>query len=153
MCVFWWYAVFNVMCYKTSYIYSYYYRMVTYYVKILYIPSAPTLLRLSTTYIFMYFKLWRLWLSFGMCELVLILPPFKFLCINPVCFSSLRMVKWLAETCRRSISIVNQPDAQYFKFILFWNSALHVLDGFSGHHQESKTAHTASYHTCPVAAC
>jgi len=39
------------------------------------------------------------------------------------------------------ISIENQPDAQYLKFILFWNNALHVSDGLSVHHQESKTVH------------
>jgi len=32
---------------------------------------------------------------------------------------------------------------QYFKFILFWNDALHVSDGLSVHHQEFKTVHTA----------
>jgi hypothetical protein len=38
---------------------------------------------------------------------------------------------------------------------LFWNNTLHVSDGLSVHHQESKTVHTASgiYHTCSVAAC
>ena len=51
------------------------------------------------------------------------------------------------------ISVVNQPDAQYLKFILFWNNTLHVSDGFSVHHQESKTVHTASgaRHTGSVA--
>ena len=29
-------------------------------------------------------------------------------------------------------------------FILFWNNTLHVSDGLSVHHQESKTVHTAS---------
>jgi hypothetical protein len=33
---------------------------------------------------------------------------------------------------------------QFFKFILFCSSTLHVSDGLSVHHQESKTAHTAS---------
>ena len=47
----------------------------------------------------------------------------------------------------------NQPDAQYLKFILFWNNTLHVSDGLSVRHQESKTVHTASYHTGSVAAC
>jgi len=28
--------------------------------------------------------------------------------------------------------------------ILFWNNSLHVSDGPSVHHQESKTVHTAS---------
>jgi len=30
------------------------------------------------------------------------------------------------------------------EFILFWNKTLHVSDGFSVHHQESKTVHTAT---------
>jgi hypothetical protein len=38
-----------------------------------------------------------------------------------------------------------------------WNNKeeiiLHVSDGLSVHHQESKTVHTASYHTGSVAAC
>jgi len=38
----------------------------------------------------------------------------------------------------------NQADAQYIKFILFWNNALYVSDGLSVHHQESRTVHTAS---------
>ena len=46
----------------------------------------------------------------------------------------------------------NQPVAQYLKFILFWNNTLHVSDGLSVRHQESKTVHTASYHTGSVAA-
>jgi len=29
----------------------------------------------------------------------------------------------------------------YLKFILFWNNTLHVSDGLSVHHQESKTVH------------
>ena len=33
---------------------------------------------------------------------------------------------------------------QFLKFILFCSSTLHVSDGLSVHHQESKTAHTAS---------
>jgi len=33
---------------------------------------------------------------------------------------------------------------QILKFILFRSSTLHVSDGFSVHHQESKTVHTAS---------
>jgi hypothetical protein len=33
---------------------------------------------------------------------------------------------------------------QFFKFILFCSSTLHVSDGLSVHHQESKTVHTAS---------
>ena len=38
-----------------------------------------------------------------------------------------------------------KPDAQYLRFILFWNNTLlHVSDGLSAHHQESKTVHTAS---------
>jgi hypothetical protein len=49
---------------------------------------------------------------------------------------------------------INQPDAQYLKFILFWNNTLHVSDGLSVHQQESKTVHTASgiCHTGSVAA-
>jgi hypothetical protein len=49
----------------------------------------------------------------------------------------------------------NQPDAQYLKFILFWNNILHVSDGLFIHHQESKTVHTVSgvCHTGSVAAC
>ena len=38
----------------------------------------------------------------------------------------------------------NQQDAQYLKFVLFYSSTLHVSDGLSVHHQESKTVHTAS---------
>ena len=47
------------------------------------------------------------------------------------------------------------PDAQYLKFILFWNKTLHVSNGLSVHHQESQTVHTASgiCHTGSVAAC
>jgi len=39
--------------------------------------------------------------------------------------------------------------------ILFWNKTLHVSDGLSIHHQESRTVHTASgiCHTGSVAAC
>jgi len=33
---------------------------------------------------------------------------------------------------------------QFFKFILFCSNTLHVSDGLSVHHQESKTVHTAS---------
>jgi len=33
---------------------------------------------------------------------------------------------------------------QNIKFILFWNDTLHVSDGFSVHHQEFKTVHTAT---------
>jgi len=33
---------------------------------------------------------------------------------------------------------------QFLKFILFWNNTVHVSDGLSVHHQESKTVHTAS---------
>jgi len=33
---------------------------------------------------------------------------------------------------------------QFLKFILFCSSTLHVSDGLSAHHQESKTVHTAS---------
>jgi len=33
---------------------------------------------------------------------------------------------------------------QLLKFILFCSSSLHVSDGLSVHHQESKTVHTAS---------
>jgi len=33
---------------------------------------------------------------------------------------------------------------QFLKFTLFCSSTLHVSDGFSVHHQESKTVHTAS---------
>ena len=33
---------------------------------------------------------------------------------------------------------------QFFKFILFCSSTLHVSHGLSLHHQESKTVHTAS---------
>jgi hypothetical protein len=55
-----------------------------------------------------------------------------------------------------NIYIVNpMHNAQYLKFILFWNNILHVSDGLSVHHQESKTAHRASdiCHTSSVAAC
>ena len=31
-----------------------------------------------------------------------------------------------------------------FYFILFWNDTVHVLDGFSVHHQELKTVSTAT---------
>jgi hypothetical protein len=37
-----------------------------------------------------------------------------------------------------------KPDAQYLKFILFWNNTLHVSDGLSVLRQGSKTVHTAS---------
>ena len=33
---------------------------------------------------------------------------------------------------------------QFLKFILFWNNILRVSDGLSVHHQEFKTAHTAT---------
>jgi len=33
---------------------------------------------------------------------------------------------------------------QFLKFILFYSSTLHVSDGLSVHHQESKSVHTAS---------
>jgi len=33
---------------------------------------------------------------------------------------------------------------QFFKFILFCSSTLHISDGLSVHHNESKTVHTAS---------
>ena len=33
---------------------------------------------------------------------------------------------------------------QFLKFILFFSCTLHVSDGLSLHHQESKTVHTAS---------
>jgi hypothetical protein len=33
---------------------------------------------------------------------------------------------------------------QFLKFILFWNTTLHVSDGLSVHHQEFKTVHTAT---------
>jgi len=33
---------------------------------------------------------------------------------------------------------------QCIKFILFWSNTLHVLDGFSVHHQEFKTVHSAT---------
>jgi hypothetical protein len=33
---------------------------------------------------------------------------------------------------------------QFLKFILLCSSTLHVSDGLSVHHQESKTVHTAS---------
>jgi hypothetical protein len=44
---------------------------------------------------------------------------------------------------------------QFLKFILFCSCTLHVSDGFSVHHQKSKTVHTASgiCHTGSVAAC
>jgi len=32
---------------------------------------------------------------------------------------------------------------QFLKFILLWNTILHVSDGLSVHHQEFKTVHTA----------
>jgi len=37
----------------------------------------------------------------------------------------------------------NQPNAQYLKFILFSNNTLHISNGLTVHHQESKTVHTA----------
>ena len=42
-----------------------------------------------------------------------------------------------ADKCWRNFYSKNQPDAQYLKFILFWNNTLHVSDGLSVHHQES----------------
>jgi len=38
----------------------------------------------------------------------------------------------------------NQQDAQYLKFILYWNNTLRISDGLSVHRQESKTVHTES---------
>jgi len=38
-------------------------------------------------------------------------------------------------------------------YFLFLENSLHVSDGLSVHHQESKTVHTASYHTGSVATC
>jgi len=40
------------------------------------------------------------------------------------------------------------------KFVLFWNNTVHVSEGLSVHHQESKTVPRASgvCHTSPVAA-
>ena len=38
---------------------------------------------------------------------------------------------------------------QCMKFILFWNDTLHVSDGFSVHHQEFKTVHSATG-ICPA---
>ena len=35
----------------------------------------------------------------------------------------------------------------------FWSNSLHVSDGLSVRHHESKTVHTASYRTGSVAAC
>ena len=46
-----------------------------------------------------------------------------------------------------------RPSSEVIKLILFWDNTLHVSDGLSVHHQESKTVHTASYHTGFVAAC
>ena len=46
--------------------------------------------------------------------------------------------------CSLLASKQDQLKAQYLRFILFWNSILHVSDGLSVHHQESKTLHTAS---------
>ena len=38
----------------------------------------------------------------------------------------------------------NQADAQYLKYILFWNNTLHVSDGISVHLKEFKTVHTVT---------
>ena len=54
------------------------------------------------------------------------------------------------------ISIVIKPTrCTVSQIFLFWNNTLHVSDGLSVHHQESKTVHTASgiCHTGSVAAC
>jgi len=37
--------------------------------------------------------------------------------------------------------------------VFYFGATLHVSVGLSIHHQESKTVHTASYHTGSVAAC
>ena len=37
---------------------------------------------------------------------------------------------------------------QCIKFLLFWNDTLHVSDGFSVHHQQFKTVHTANACCC-----
>ena len=50
-----------------------------------------------------------------------------------------------------SYSKTNQMH-QFLKFFLFCSSPIHVSDGLSVHHQESKTVHTASYHTGSLAA-
>ena len=41
----------------------------------------------------------------------------------------------------------------YLNHLVLWNNTLDVSDSLSVHHQESKTVHTASYHTASVAAC
>jgi hypothetical protein len=55
------------------------------------------------------------------------------------------------------IYIYSNPNEmhQFLKFILFCSSTLHVSDGLSVHHQESKTVNTASgiCYTGSVAAC
>ena len=50
-------------------------------------------------------------------------------------------------------SIVKPTRCTISQIYFIWNNTLHVSDGLSVHHQESKTVHTASYHTGSVAAC
>ena len=61
------------------------------------------------------------------------------------------------DICRtvHHIYFYNKTNQMYDISNLFRNSTLHVSDGLSVHHQESKTVHTASgmCHTGSVAAC
>jgi hypothetical protein len=43
--------------------------------------------------------------SFCMCWLFLVLRKFNLLCIQSLCFATLRIFTWLSETCRRPLYI------------------------------------------------
>jgi hypothetical protein len=63
-------------------------------------------------------------------------------------------VEQYAAKYLQNVSIVKPTRRTNFKLILFWNYTLHVSEGISVHHQESKTVHTTSdiCHTGSVAA-
>jgi len=68
--------------------------------------------------------------------------------------------KWIYEFCLKaeqkrhveSFYSKTKEMHKFPKFILFCSSTLHVSDGLSVHHQESKTVHTASG-ICTVLDC
>jgi len=72
---------------------------------------------------------------------------------SPLQFRALQNVYFTRNYCRYQSS-ANVPFLsfysktnemrQFFKFILFSSNTLHVSDGLSVHHQESKNVHTAS---------
>jgi len=62
-----------------------------------------------------------------------------------VFYLSYRIFKLVYENIRKIISTVKPTRCvSFFKFILFCSTTLHVSDGLSIHHQESKIVHTAS---------